>query len=305
MDTTTRDTSIANNARAMLWMTLAAACVVAMSAMLKHVTSELPVMVVFFFRMAFAVPLVLPWVMRDGLGVLATRRLGQHFMRGTVGALSMWCWVFAVKWLPLATFTAISFTRPLWMPLTAWLLLREVMGRRRGMLIGLGFIGVLIAARPDIQANLPVLVGLLGGLCSSVTLAQVKQLAVTEPSIRIVFYFSIFGTLYALPFALIDWVTPTWLQTLWLALSAAAAAGGQYCIARAATVGEATVITPIDFLQLPFAAAVGFVAFAEIPDWATFAGTAVILLATLSIAQEERSKRRAQSLACTEPPQHR
>ncbi len=282
----------ANNLLAMAWMLSTAACIVAMSAMLKHVTQELPVSVVFLFRMAFAVPLVLPWVLRSGPSVLSTARLREHFARGTVGALSMWCWVFGVKYLPLATFTAISFTRPLWMPLTAWLVLRERVDRRRGLLILLGFAGVLVVARPEFRLEAAVLVALLGGALSSVTLVQVKQLAATEPSARIVFYFSVFGTLYALPFAIADWVTPTPVQFGWMALSAFAAAAGQYCIARAAAIGEATVIAPVDFMQLPLAALTGFLVFAELPDLFTFAGAAVILAATVAIAREERRRAR-------------
>jgi len=287
--------ALIDNARAMLWMTLAAACIVAMSAMLKHVTQELPVMVVFFFRMAFAVPLVLPWVLRGGIRVLATRRLGQHFVRATVGALSMWCWVFAVKSLILAAFTAISFTRPLWMPLTAWVALSEHVGARRGWLILLGFAGVLIVTRPQLQVDAAVLVALLGGAVSSITMVQVKQLTRTEPSARIVFYFSVFGTLYAFPFAVIEWVSPNLPQLGWMALSAIAAAAGQYAIARAAGVGEATAIAPVDFVQLPFAALAGFAIFGELPDVFTFAGAAVILAATLAIAQEGRRRARALS----------
>lgn len=288
--------ALIDNGHAMLWMMLSATCIVAMSAMLKHVTQELPVMVVFFFRMAFAVPLVLPWVLRGGIRVLATRRLGQHFVRGTVGALSMWCWVFAVKSLTLATFTAISFTRPLWMPLTALVVLSEHVGWRRGMLILLGFAGVLIAARPELQAvDAALLVALLGGAVSSITMVQVKQLTRTEPSARIVFYFSLFGTLYAFPFAVIEWVSPNLPQLGWMLLSAVAAAAAQYSIARAATIGEATAIAPVDFVQLPFAAFAGFAIFGELPDIFTFAGAVVILVATIALTQEER-RRRARAL---------
>ncbi|MGH8188407.1 MAG: EamA family transporter, partial [Steroidobacteraceae bacterium] len=124
-------TALATGTRAILWMTLSAACVVAMNGLLKHVSRELPIAVVFFFRMAFALPLVLPWIAGQGVAVLATRRLPEHFMRGALGALSMWCWVFGIKYLPLTTFVAISFTRPLWTTMSARFLLRESVGLRR------------------------------------------------------------------------------------------------------------------------------------------------------------------------------
>jgi len=274
--------------RAVLWMIAGAACVVAMSALIKHLARELPLAVVFFFRMAFAIPLALPWVAHHGVSVLVTGRLREHFLRAAVGALAMWCWVFGVKHLPLTTFTAISFTRPLWMTLTARVMLREAVGLRRCLLIALGFVGVLIAVRPEVHAGVAVLVALLGGAVSSITLIQVKQLTSTEPAVRIVFYFSVFGTLCAAPFALAGWETPTAAQLGWLALAALAAAAAQYCVARAATLGEASVITPVDFIQLPFAAIVGYALFGEPPDLLTFAGSALLLLAIVAIVHEKR-----------------
>ena len=274
--------------RAMLWMLLSTLLAVAMNAIIKRTTRELPVAVVLLFRMAFAIPLVLPWVMRYGIGVLATRRFKAHFVRGTVGAFSMWCWVFAVKYLPLTTFTAISFTRPLWTPLTAAVLLGERIGWRRGIATAIGFIGVLVVVRPALDAQAAVLVAILGGAISSLTIVQVKQLATTEPAGRIVFYLSVFGTLWTLPFAVADWITPTAPQFVWLAFAATAAASSQYCIARAAALADATIITPVEFMQLPLAAVVGLLMFAEIPDILTVAGSLVILCSVLAIVPRRR-----------------
>ncbi|MBM3357606.1 MAG: DMT family transporter [Betaproteobacteria bacterium] len=278
-----------DSVRAVLWMLAGAACIVAMAAIIKHLARELPIAMVFFFRMAFALPLVLPWVVRHGPAVLATRRLREHFVRGAVGALSMWCWVFGLKYLPLTTFTAISFTRPLWTALTARVLLREAVGLRRGALIVLGFVGVLIAVRPELHMGAAVLVALLAGALASLTLTQVKQLTTTEPAVRIVFYYSVFGTLCALPFALLDWETPSLAQLGWLAAGAVVAASAQYCIARAARLGDATVITPVDYMQLPMAAVVGYLLFGEPLHFLTFAGSAVLLLAVVAIVHQKRS----------------
>jgi drug/metabolite transporter (DMT)-like permease len=288
-----RRSSRASRRHAMLWMLLGAACVVAMSAILKRATRELPVGVVFLFRMVFAIPLVLPWLARNGVATLATQRLKAHFLRGAVGALAMWCWVFGVKYLPLTTFTAISFTRPLWTPLTAAVFLGERVGWSRGLATLLGFAGVLIVVRPAFGVELAILVAVFGGAVSSLTLVQVKQLASTEPAGRIVFYFSLFGTLWALPLALMDWMTPSAVQFAWLALVGIVAGSAQYCVARAAALGDATVITPVDFVQLPFAAIVGFVVFGETPDVLTAAGSLVIVVSVLAIVYERRWKPRS------------
>jgi drug/metabolite transporter (DMT)-like permease len=174
------------------------------------------------------------------------------------------------------------------MTLTARVVLREAVGLRRCALITLGFVGVLIAVRPELHVGVAVLVALLGGAVSSITLVQVKQLTTTEPAVRIVFWFSVFGTLCAAPFAAAHWATPAAPQLGWLALAALAAAAAQYCIAKAAMLAEATVITPVDFIQLPFAAIVGYALFGEPPDLLTFAGSALLLLSILAIVHEKR-----------------
>lgn len=284
----TKGATRAGNLRAMAWMVGAAVSIVAMSAVLKQLTVELPVAVVLFFRMVFAMPLILPWLARGGLAVLRTHRLGAHLSRGVVGIASMWCWVYAVSGMKLADFTAISFTRPLWMPLTAWLVLGEIVGYRRAAFIALGFAGVLVVVRPDFHLDAAVRVALLGGALSSLTFAQVKQLSTSEPSVRIVFYFSAAGAVLAAPFAALDWVTPSPLQLAWLAIAALTAAFSQYCAARACASGDTTVATPVDFLQLPFAALVGFALFGEVPDAWVFVGALVILAAVLGIARLTR-----------------
>jgi drug/metabolite transporter (DMT)-like permease len=243
---------------------------------------------VLFFRMLFALPFVLPWLARGGIAVLRTRRLGGHLLRGLVGIASMWCWVYAVSGMKLADFTAISFTRPLWMPLTAWIVLGEIVGYRRAGFIALGFAGVLVVARPDFHLDAAVMVALLGGALSSLTFALVKQLSTTEPSARIVFYFSASGTVLAAPFAVLDWMTPGLVQLAWLAVAALTAAFSQYCVARACASGDTTVATPVDFLQLPFAALLGFAVFGESPDLWVFVGALLILAAVFGIARLTR-----------------
>ena len=296
--------ALSGNAQAMLWMLLGAASIVVMSALLKQVTRELPVAVVFLFRMLFAIPLVLPWIARDGGAILRTHRLGAHFMRAIVGAFGMWCWIFGVKYLALTTFTAISFTRPLWMTLTAWLLLGEVVGWRRGILTLAGFAGVVIVVRPALDVHVAVLVTIIGGAVSSLTLVQVKQLAATEPAARIIFYFSVFGTLFALPFAILDWATPNAPQLAWLALTAVAAAMGQYCVARAAALGRTTLIAPIDFMQLPFAAMIGLFVFGEALDLPTLLGSVIIVWAVfmISVTRQRGTISPGERSSTSEPP---
>ena len=62
---------------------------------------------------------------------------------------------------------------------------------------------------------------------------------------------------------------------------------GQICLSRAIALAEVTLVAPVDFLRLPFAAIFGFVLFAEVPDAWTLAGGAIIALASAYIVRRE------------------
>jgi drug/metabolite transporter (DMT)-like permease len=279
---------LSGNAQGMAWMLLAAAFTVGMSAVIKHVVRDLPAPEVLFFRMALALLVLVPWFVRRGPRVVVTSRLRDHFVRGLAGVFSMACYVYALAGLALADFIALSFTRPLWMVLTSFFFLHEVVGLRRAGGIAAGFAGVLLIVRPQFDIQPAMILALLGGALSSVTLVQVKQLASTEPSARIVFYSSVFGALFSGIPAAFAWVTPTMPQLAWLTCSAVMAGIGQFCSAQAASAGDATVIAPMDFTQLPMAAVLGVLAFGEVPDLWVAIGTLIILAATLYIGRQGR-----------------
>ena len=63
------------------------------------------------------------------------------------------------------------------------------------------------------------------------------------------------------------------------------------CAARAYSLADATVISPVDFTRLPFAAVIGYVIFGETPDIWTLSGVVIIMASILYIGR--RAKVRA------------
>jgi drug/metabolite transporter (DMT)-like permease len=271
----------------MLWMLLAAATLAAMGAVLKYAAVGLPLGVVLFFRMALSLVPLAPWLARCGWVGVATKRLGFHFLRATVNLCGLGLFIFALTRLTLADITAISFTKPLWVIIVAFVILGEVVGWRRGTATVIGFLGVLIMARPAADFDPVMPVALAWSFTGGLTLIFVKKLSTTEPPARIVFYYGAFGTLLSAVPALLTWQTPTPDQFFWLCTSAVLAALGQLCAARALSLGDATVVAPIEFSKLPVAAVLGFLVFAERPSVWTFVGTGVIFAATFYIARRE------------------
>jgi drug/metabolite transporter (DMT)-like permease len=143
-----------------LWMLAGGVAFTIMGALIKHLSQTLPITVIVFFQMLIAFVLLLPWILRERLTPVVTSRPGLHVVRSTTGFLSFMCLVYSLSRLDLADAVAISFTTPLWMIITAAVLLGESSGRRRWLATAIGFGGVLVIVRPDMDPDPAMLAAL-------------------------------------------------------------------------------------------------------------------------------------------------
>jgi len=72
-----------------LWMCGAACAFALMVNLVRHLTMSLDPLQVVFFRSAFGLLAMLPWLLRRGPAVLRTERLGLHALRAAIGIVAM------------------------------------------------------------------------------------------------------------------------------------------------------------------------------------------------------------------------
>ena len=280
------------NVRGVLWMLAAVIALTAMFAVAKHLTRDLPVLEVSLFRMLAALLFYLPWLMHHGIGIMRTERIKTHLMRGFFGATSLFCMVYAVANLILADATVLGFTIPLWSIVLAALFLGERVRLRRSIATIVGFIGVILVAKPQAGVAPAALVALGGAILASAAITTMKELTRTEPADRIVVYFLLTGTLILAGPAIYVWQTPTAEQWGWVVLLGLFGSSGQTFLTRAYANGEMTIIAPLDFLRVIVAGIIGYFIFDELPDAWAFAGTAVVVAACAYIVRREAMLRR-------------
>jgi drug/metabolite transporter (DMT)-like permease len=293
--------AISANAAGVLWMLAGSFILTMQGGIVKHLSDDgLPLTVILFMRTMMLVMFIVPWAMRSGgLPNLYTKRLGTHFLRALFGLGMLTGSFYAVTVLPLSDAVALSFTRPIWSMFTAYLMLGEVVGWVGGLATLAGFGGVLVIVQPQTGVHIGVVVALAGAASSCLGLIYVKRLTTTEPVERILFYFGCFNCLVLAPLAFIYWQTPTGIQFLWLVSVALSGAVGQFMSAQAVKYGDMTVVVPVDFARVPFAAVIGFIVFAEAPGIWTFVGTGIILCATLVILRTRNRAARLERLSKT------
>lgn len=286
------------NLRGALWMLLSAFAFSLMDASIKLVGQGLDSFQIAFFRSLFGGLAILPFALRMGRAAFRTKRLGGHFGRATCGYMSMALGFYGITHLPLADAVALSFTRPLFMIVLAVLILGEVVRWRRWSATIVGFMGVLIMARPGASGFDPAMAAsMTGAMFAAGVGVLIKRLATTERPETIIIYFTTISSLLALGPALYVWRTPTPAEFAMLLVIGALGSLGQYFSIRSYRIAEATAVEPIDYSRLVFATALGFAIFAELPDAWTLVGAFVIVASTLYIARREARLRRKAEIA--------
>ena len=117
------------------------------------------------------------------------------------------------------------------------------------------------------EAFIPSLIGVAGGLCAGLAYTLVRVLGQRgERGPFIVLFFSAFSCIVTLPYLMFHFHPMTLQQTIFLLLAGLSAAGGQFTITAAYTHAPAREVSVFDYTQIVFAAALGFIFFNQIPD---------------------------------------
>ena len=266
----------------------------AMGAFIKLAAEHLHSLEVVFFRNFLAFLMMLPWLIRQGSGVMKTRRIGLYTARSLFNIVGMVTGFTALTLIPLAEATALSFTAPLFATIGAALVLGEVVRARRITALAIGFAGMLIVLRPGMEAvSTGALLALLNSVAMAITIIIVKKLTDTERPETIVTYMALLQSPMALIPALYVWIWPDPITWLWLIGLAGAGTAGHLMYTKAIQLAEITQIQPLDFIRLPIIAVMGYFIFDELPTIWTWIGGAVIFTSTAYVTHREAQLARA------------
>lgn len=241
-----------------------------------------------FFRNLFGLVFTLPLLWQHGLGILKTEKLPLYLFRCFIGTIGMMSGFWALVHLPLAQAVAIAYSTPLFVTIGAVWVLGEVVRVRRWAAVVIGFIGVIILLRPGTDTFTGAsLVALLAALMSASVAISIKFLARTEKPDAIVIFTTLLWVPMSLIPALMVWQTPTGITWLWLVLCGLFGTSAHMCWTRALQLGDASMLTPISFLQVLVVGAFGYWLFDEAIDRYTFIGALIIFASNIYIAHRE------------------
>jgi len=284
------------------WMVITGLMFVGVTAVVKHVGSDVPAAQAAFLRYVLGLVFLIPMIRPIMAARLTPRHHRLFWIRGVMHTLAVILWFFAMARISIAEVTAMNYLTPVYVSLGAALFLGERLPPRRLVAVVVALLGAVIILRPGLRE---IEVGHLAMLGTAVFFAVgyliAKQLSGEMSAPVIVGMLSITVTVGLAPFAYAVWVPPTGAQLGWLFLVACFATAGHFTMTLAFAAAPLTVTQPVTFLQLVWAVTLGAVVFGEPVDGWVVIGGAVIMASVTFITWREALARRRVTPAVNEP----
>ena len=274
------------------WIILATFLFVTMDAMVKallHDGYQL-VQVVwgrYFFHFLLLLILFLPKLRI----VYLSKNFGLQLLRSILLLMTTSLFFSGLQFVPLAEASAIMLISPLIVTALAMPILKEPVGSRRWIGVGIGFIGALIIIRPG---SALISIGILFPAAAAISFAiyqiSTRLLSQADPITTTLFYTALVGTLFTSAVAPFYWTPPTSGAWSLMIMTGLCGGLGHFSLIKAFTLSPASVISPYGYLNLIWALLFGFLLFSEIPNIWSIVGGVIITSSGLYVYHRERKQ---------------
>ena len=284
--------------RGLAWSMASGLLFVLLNTVMRGLAIQLDPFQTQFLRYLAGIAVMAPLVLRSGIANYRPQNIVGQFVRGGVHTAGLCLWFIALPAISLADTTAIGFTTPIFIMVGAVLVLHEPMRWERWVAAAIGFGGVLVVVGPQLTTgSYHALVMLASSPVFAASFLITKALTRYERAGVIVVWQAISVSTFSLPLALLHWQWPTPAQWGLVMLCGVLGSAGHYCLTRSFSVADISATQSVKFLDLVWAALLGWMVFGTWPSQWSLAGGAVICASTLWIARREARGRVAAASA--------
>jgi len=237
------------------------------------------------------------WILGLSLRVAREQWLALAF-RAVLLVASTFCFIAAISVMPLADALAIVFVAPFIVLLVGKFHLGEDVGPRRVGAAMAGFLGVLFVIQPSFSAFGTVALFPLGTAVGfALYILVTRGLSRRMHSVTMQFHTGLIASLLCLPVlvlaqgtgsAMLDPVWPEGRAWLWLLGVGFFATLSHIMMTYALSLAPSATLAPLQYLELPVAALLGYLVFRDFPNALTLTGIAIIIGAGLYMIHRER-----------------
>ncbi len=278
-------------------------------ALAKLLGEEMDVAQLVAIRMALQVVLLAPIVVLASIPLMMSARdLRLSAIRALLHMGGIGMMFLSLRYLPLADAVAIAFVMPFIMLLLGRFILGEEVGQRRIIACCVGFLGTLMVMQPSFaEVGWPALLPVGVAIDFAFFMLVTRQLArsVDPVALQMVsglfacaFLLPLFPLLSGLPGFALSWPDATgWTLAL---LMGALGTAAHLLMTWALRFAPSATLAPMQYLEIPVAALLGWLIFREFPNGLALAGIGVTIAAGLYVIYREHAISR--SVPSTPPP---
>lgn len=277
----------------------------------KRFSGSYPILEIVLFRSIVALPATLLLFRAEGgRGLPSSRRLFLETIRGVFYFLSFTTYMMAIAALPLGDVAAIRNAAPLMITLLSMILLGERISISRWVALLVGFLGVWLIIRPEgATFNLGSVFALVATLFYALNVILTRKLRITDSSATMAFYSSLvylvasclltpfsFGigevpqAHPSLAFLLAAWRLPGLVDGVVMLGLGMVWAVGMYCIARAYSLAQASVVAPFEYSSLPINIMWGLLLWNDLPTGHMLTGAVLTLCSGVYLIYREHKE---------------
>lgn len=247
-------------------------------------------------HLLFALVLFMP---KHGIGLLRAQKPGVHIIRSVLMFCCTCMFFLAVRYIEVPIASAINFTSPIIVTALAVPFLGEKVGIRRWIAVLVGFCGALVIIRPGgAESHWAMFLVIGTAFFYAVYQVLTRKYASSDSAETSITYIALIGALMttvALPF---DYRLPTSALDYGLFTLIGFLGGlGHFLVIKAFRLGEASLLSPLNYGQLLMATLLTFLIFGTLPDAVTWLGAGIIVGSGLYITYREAQRARSSRIA--------
>jgi drug/metabolite transporter (DMT)-like permease len=250
------------------------------SAFARAVGSGMDALMFTWLTFLLALILLIPiLVMRRGRD-LHTSVLPLHLLRGGTGMGGFLLFITAAKLVNLVNANVLLNTTPLFIPLLAWLVLKQRIPRNLWIALAVGFAGMVIVVQPNatILDQPGDLLGLAAGIVCAVEFLTVKGLNRTESPLTQLWFFLMIGTIFSSLVMIGHGHAITVQQGLLVLASSLCLLSFQFLLIQAYRFADPSAIGAFQYSSVIFAGVIGWLWFQQIPNLGVVLGSVLICI---------------------------
>lgn len=282
---------MSNKTKAVFCMLISALGFTFMSVTVKYVTG-IPLFEKVFFRNLISLGVAF-FMLKKSSAPMFGRRENQLALlaRSSFGLAGVVLNFYAIANLTLADSSMLGKLSPIFVTIMACIFLKEKIDSKQILSIIVTFLGALLVIKPEFSFEmLPSLAGILSAAASGVAYTLLRYLKDKESPDTIIFYFSLISVVFTAPFALAEYVQPTFIQLGLLLATGVFASVGQFGITYAYKFAKATEVSIYNYSAIVFGIILGFIFFGEIPDTLSLIGGGIIIAVAFYIFKHNQKK---------------